>query len=199
LKPSNTVRSPLFRKRLIGRDLRSSECRSDSLAGPITSGRRVGQAYSRRPIYEQAVSSRLLQILRGGFRALPRRHQPRSVESPLPADSARLVCRSAALPLSRMLREGDSPSQHPGIFERPWPTRLKTRPTIYSGSSLSDVPMKKITENAALHPNEDPQAVIPGHCRSRSPNRVWSSSRLDACSCFPVLLSVRGELCLPTV
>jgi hypothetical protein len=132
---------------------------------------------------KQVLSSRLLQILHGGSaRVLVAISLGRSSLFPHRA-ADNLKPASAALPLSRMLREGDS--SHSFLYlERPWPTRLKTRPTIYSGSSSSDVPMKKITENAALHPNEDPRAVIPGHSRSRSPNRAWSSSRLDACSCF---------------
>ena len=148
---------------------------------------------------KELLSSRLLLISCGGSAHVLvaigfGRLSPRSDDPVTTSKHA-----SAALPQSRKLREV-SPSRQVPLFSCVlWPTRLKTRPNIYSGSSrgltLSDVTMIKITENAALHPNEDPlgdcsrKRSVQHGSRSRSPSRVWSSSRLDAGSSF----AIRGK------
>ena len=108
---------------------------------------------------KEALSSRLLQIVAWRF--------PRTSSSPSasvgrvptarPAVDA-VGAASATLPLSRRPREVGSLGVL--IFVRSWPTRHKTRPSIYSGSPHCGVTRKMITENAALHPNEDPLPVL---------------------------------------
>ena len=114
-------------------------------------------------IYEGAFVKPVAADFMRRVRARPRRHRLRSVESQARRSGNDFEPRFRALPQSRKLREVPLSRQVPLFSCVLWPTRLKTRPNIYSGSSRgfrsADVTMRKITENAALHPNEDPCAI----------------------------------------
>ena len=108
---------------------------------------------------KQVLSSRLLQIGCGGFRARPRRHRLRSVESQARRSGDDFEPRFRRTSSEPEAEGGPLPSA-PVVFERHVANQTQDTPNhlfgIVARLSLCDVARKKITENAALHPNEDP-------------------------------------------